>query len=78
MLINAKHTKNVKRTYLRYLAVPDAILGGLFAVGDESSDGFPINEYDEDVSTARQTRNQSNEGKNTNNRHRVQDRLEKQ
>jgi hypothetical protein len=40
----AELTKNVKRTYLKYLAVPDAILGRLVEGGDECSDGFPINQ----------------------------------
>ena len=42
-----KLTKNVKRTYLRYLAVPEAMMGRLLEGVD--SEGLPINQ---DLSSA--------------------------
>jgi len=53
----AELTKNVKRTYLKYLAFPDAILDRLVEGGDESPDGFPINQ---DFSQARSSKRMLN------------------
>ena len=37
-------TKNVKRTYLRYLADPEAMMGRLLEGDDSDSPGLPMNQ----------------------------------